>query len=88
MVYMEITNNDPEQICGAKTKSGAPCTNPPEKGRKRCRLHGGAVGSGGTIGNKNAWKHGLYSASAVEERRTLNSYLKEMQDMVKQISTL
>jgi hypothetical protein len=83
---MNITNNDPEQICGARTKTGALCTNPPEKGKRRCWIHGGAPGSGGTIGNKNAWKHGLYSASAVAERHALQAYVKEMSDMVKQFS--
>jgi hypothetical protein len=85
---MNITNNDPEQKCGARTKSGGICESPPETGKKRCRLHGGAPGSGGTLGNKNAWKHGLYSKDGIEERRTVQAYLKEMQDMVKQLSAL
>jgi hypothetical protein len=37
--------------CGARTKSGSPCQSPAMmKGRKRCRLHGGAKGSGGPLG--------------------------------------
>ena len=76
------------EICGAKTRRGGICENPPERGKNRCRLHGGAPGSGAPIGNQNRLKHGLYSASAVEERRTLQAYLKEMSDMVKQISAL
>lgn len=27
--------------CGAKTRSGEPCKNPPVSGSKRCRMHGG-----------------------------------------------
>jgi hypothetical protein len=77
-----------ENICGAKTRLGGICENPPEIGKKRCRLHGGATGSGAPIGNQNRLKHGLYCASAVAERRTLQAYLKEMQDMVKQCSGL
>lgn len=32
--------------CGAKTRAGTPCKRPPNRGSKRCRLHGGARGSG------------------------------------------
>jgi hypothetical protein len=38
--------------CGAKTRSG--------KSNKRCRMHGGAPGSGAPRGNQNAVKDGLY----------------------------
>ena len=32
--------------CGARTRSGQPCKSAPVTGRRRCRMHGGAVGSG------------------------------------------
>lgn len=49
-------------ICGARRKKGAGiCQAPPAKGKKRCRLHGGADGVGAPLGNRNAVKHGLYS---------------------------
>ena len=32
--------------CGARTRSGAPCKSAPVTGRQRCRMHGGADGSG------------------------------------------
>jgi hypothetical protein len=32
--------------CDAKTRAGTPCQRPPNRGSKRCRLHGGAKGSG------------------------------------------
>jgi hypothetical protein len=32
--------------CLAQTRSGTPCQKPAAKGKKRCRLHGGAKGSG------------------------------------------
>jgi hypothetical protein len=90
--YMEITSDQPknhhDNICGAKTRSGGMCSNPPEPGKKRCRLHGGAKGSGAPPENKNALKHGLYNASRIEERRTLRAYLKEMQNMVREYSDL
>ena len=38
-----MQDNQPHapRICGAKTRSGHPCQNPPVKGRERCRMHGG-----------------------------------------------
>jgi hypothetical protein len=32
--------------CGAKTRSGKPCRSPAVAGKRRCRMHGGAPGSG------------------------------------------
>ncbi|HET7021290.1 MAG TPA: HGGxSTG domain-containing protein [Xanthobacteraceae bacterium] len=57
--------------CGAKTRSGKRCMSPAVGGKKRCRMHGGAPGSGAPKGNKNALKHGLHTKAAIEERRQL-----------------
>jgi uncharacterized protein YjcR len=54
--------------CGAKTRHGAPCCAPAVAGKKRCRMHGGAKGSGAPIGNQNAFKHGRYTRKAIAER--------------------
>ena len=32
--------------CGARTRQGKPCQSPIVKGKRRCRMHGGAPGSG------------------------------------------
>lgn len=45
-------------ICGAKTRSGAPCKNPPVTGRERCRMHGGSQPRGLARHNTT---HGRYS---------------------------
>ncbi len=55
--------------CGAKTRRGTPCQSPMVRGRKRCRMHGGAYGSGAPKGNRNAWKHGFRSKEYLEEKR-------------------
>lgn len=47
--------------CGARTRSGGPCRSPAVKNKLRCRMHGGARGSGGRAGNTNAFKHGGYT---------------------------
>lgn len=49
--------------CLAKTRRGTACLCPALRGRKRCRLHGG-LSTGPPKGNRNAWKHGAYSAQA------------------------
>ena len=47
--------------CGARTRAGSPCQSPAVSGKQRCRMHGGAKGSGAPAGNRNALKHGRYS---------------------------
>jgi len=54
--------------CGARTHAGAPCNRAPEPGKRRCRLHGGASGTGAPPGNNNARKHGRYTAKSRELR--------------------
>lgn len=34
-------------------------------------MHGGAVGSGAPLGNRNAWRHGRYTRDAREQRALL-----------------
>ena len=55
--------------CGALTRSRSRCKAPAVKGKKRCRMHGGATGSGAPMGNDNALTHGLYTAVMIESRR-------------------
>jgi hypothetical protein len=63
-------------LCGAKLRGGGACLAAVANGRSRCRLHGGAPGSGAPVGNGNAWKHGHYSADAVAERRRLGALVR------------
>jgi len=63
--------------CGAKTRGGKPCRSPVVAGKMRCRMHGGAAGSGAPKGNKNAMKSGLYTKEAIEFRRTLRRLARE-----------
>jgi hypothetical protein len=71
--------------CGAKTRSGKPCKSPAVSGKERCRMHGGAPGSGAPAGNKNALKTGLYTREALEERRQLGEFLRQSRALIKQI---
>ena len=87
-----MTSNHPRNIgpmlssprCGAKTRSGKPCKSPAVRG-KRCRMHGGAPGSGAPRGNKNALKHGRYTREAIEESRLLQSLLRESRVLIQKL---
>ncbi len=63
--------------CGAKRRDGLPCQKPRAKGRARCRLHGGAPGSGAPKGEANGrYSHGLLTAEAIGERIALSEILE------------
>jgi len=64
------------QRCGAKTRSGKSCMSPAVGGKRRCRMHGGAPGSGAPRDNKNALKHGRYTREAIEDRRQQRAQLR------------
>lgn len=71
--------------CGARTRGGAACRAPAVHGRKRCRMHGGAAGSGAPKANRNARKHGLFTADAIEERRQVQALLGEARKLLEQM---
>lgn len=64
--------------CGAKTRKGIPCKAPAVRGKKRCRMHGGAKGSGAPKGNRNAYKHGFCTAEAKNERDFARNLLADL----------
>lgn len=64
--------------CGAKTRSGGACRAPAVRGKTRCRMHGGAEGSGAPRANRNARKHGLFTRDAIEEQRRIRALLGEV----------
>ena len=73
--------------CGAKTKhnKGSPCRCPAVKGKTRCRLHGGAKGSGAPKHNHNALKNGhftnkekIFRADVREIIRNNNTIFKKL----------
>ena len=70
--------------CGARTRSGMPCRSPAVVGKKRCRMHGGAKGSGAPQGNKNALKHGVYTREALERRAQMRALIREARELLKE----
>ena len=47
----------------------------------RCRMHGGKS-TGAPKGNQNAFKHGFYSAEAIQRRRDVSDLLRVMRELV------
>jgi hypothetical protein len=69
--------------CGARTRTGQPCRQAAVRGRARCRMHGGAKGSGGPSGARNGnFKHGLWTRENKHlrgaTRRKLREFLREL----------
>jgi glucans biosynthesis protein len=71
--------------CGAKTRRGTACRSPAVAGKPRCRMHGGAFGSGAPMGNTNALKHGRFTRKAIEERRALRQLMRDANAFLKEL---
>ena len=71
--------------CGARTRSGQPCRAPAVNGKKRCRMHGGAPGSGAPRGNQNALKLGRYTRKAIARRRKQRRREREIIGLLRQL---
>jgi hypothetical protein len=67
--------------CGARIRTGLPCRSPAVRGRRRCRMHGGAAGSGAPVGNRNALRHGGYTAEAIALRREIRTLLRDSREI-------
>ena len=71
--------------CGAETRCRGACRSPAVHGKKRCRMHGGAPGSGAPRANRNARKHGLFTGDAVAERRRIQALLGEARKLLEEM---
>ncbi|RUR08560.1 hypothetical protein ELY14_11180 [Legionella septentrionalis] len=74
--------------CGAKTKSnqGKPCRCLTVRGKTRCRVHGGAKGTGAPSHNVNALKHGDTTAEAKAFREELRDAIRYNKKLIKDLS--
>ncbi len=81
---MQRTTNEPSALrqvprCGARTRSGKPCQSPVVKGKRRCRMHGGAPGSAAPKGERNGnYRHGFYTGEAIAERRAIRALIRKL----------
>jgi uncharacterized protein YjcR len=70
--------------CGARTRSGNSCQ-AAAMPNGRCRMHGGKS-QGAPKGNKNAFKHGRYSAQAITRRRQIAALLRSMKALARDMT--
>jgi hypothetical protein len=70
--------------CRAISKrSGKPCQAPAVRGHEVCRMHG--VRGGAPKGNRNALKHGLYTADAIEMRSMFAALAKKARELAEMV---
>lgn len=70
--------------CQARTKSnnGKPCRCPVVKGKSRCRVHGGAKGSGAPRHNINALKHGGTTVESKVFRKSIRQAIQRSKNLI------
>lgn len=71
--------------CGARTRSGSACRAPATTRKRRCRMHGGAAGSGAPKGNQNALKSRLYTREMIARRRELAQLMREARATLREL---
>lgn len=73
--------------CDARTKSnnGKPCRCPAIRGKARCRVHGGARGSGAPRYNLNALKHGETTCEAKAFRKEIRLTIQRGKSFIKEL---
>jgi glucans biosynthesis protein len=82
-IERRLSNLAKARRCGAKTRAGHPCRQAAVRERGRCRMHGGAKGSGGPRGNRNGrFKHGLYTRENESLRRVMRAKIREIKALV------
>jgi hypothetical protein len=82
-VARRLSNMAKARRCGAKTRAGHPCRQAAVRGRTRCRMHGGAKGSGGPRGNRNGnFRRGLYTRENQSVRRVMRAKVREIRALV------
>src|SRR5262249_14979739 len=91
---MKRRNKRPEPLplrqapqCGARTRRGTPCRAKAAHGKGRCRLHGGAVGSGAPPGQRNGnYRHGRHTKEAIAERQFMRALLKQSRELLQRVA--
>ena len=82
-VARRLANMARARRCGAKTRTGHACRQAAVRGRRRCRMHGGAKGSGGPAGERNGnFRRGLHTREAKTIRRVMREKVREIKALV------
>jgi hypothetical protein len=78
-VQRRLRNMTQAPRCGAKTRAGMPCRQAAVGGRNRCRMHGGAKGSGGPAGGRNgSFRSGLWTRESIAERQKVRAMIRDV----------
>jgi hypothetical protein len=81
-----LSNLAKARRCGARTRAGSACKQAAVRGRARCRMHGGAKGSGGPRGDRNGnFKEGLWTRESVDQRKAMRARVKEVRALLRAI---
>jgi hypothetical protein len=79
-----LSNLAKARRCGARTRAGSACKQAAVTGRARCRMHGGAKGSGGPRGDRNGnFKEGLWTRESVDQRKAMRARVKEVRGLLR-----
>jgi hypothetical protein len=81
----ECAGSTGRQTCGARLRDGSLCQRPPLEGRRRCRSHGCAPRTGAPKGNRNALKHGCFTAVEMARKRRINDFIRECNATLEQV---
>jgi len=76
----------PADSCGARRRDGSPCPRPPVEGRRRCRSHGCAPRAGAPKGNRNALKHGCFTAKEIARDRRISEFIRECRETMQEVN--
>lgn len=72
--------------CGAKTRADGACRAPAVRGKRRCRMHGGAAGSGAPSGNRNARRNGWFTGGSLAEREQMKALVEEARKLLRDLT--
>jgi glucans biosynthesis protein len=82
-VARRLSNMAKALRCGAKTRAGHSCRQAAVRGRRRCRMHGGAKGSGGPSGERNGnFKRGKYTREVKTFLRVTRARVRELKALI------
>jgi hypothetical protein len=77
----------PADSCGACLRDGSLCARPPVEGRRRCRSHGCAPHAGAPKGNRNALKHGRFTAKEIASGRRIDEFVRECRETLRRLDS-
>ena len=77
----------PADSCGARLRDGSLCARPPLEGRRRCRSHGCAPRAGAPKGNRNALKHGRFTAKEIASGRRIDEFVRECRETLRRLES-